>query len=300
MGTAIDFLVADKVPAEQANAAIDAALAEITRIEDMMSDWKDSSALSALNRAAGVSPVSVPAELMFMLKEAKRIAELTRGKFDITYKGAGKLWDFQAVPPRLPDPDAVRTAIQRIDYRKLELDEAAGTAFLKEKGMAVGLGGIAKGYAVDQAVKLMRANGLKHFVINAGGDLHCSGRRDGKLWWVGIRDPRAATENVAVLPLANLSVATSGDYERYLMIYGKRYCHILDPQTGYPAQHCRSVSILADNTYLADAFATGVFVLGPEKGLALIESLDGVEGMIIDHTGGLHVSAGLRKKPSEK
>ena len=159
--------------------------------------------------------------------------------------------------------------------------------------MAIGLGGVAKGYAVDRACGVLRRAGLEHFVVNSGGDLRAFGTHEGQLWRAAIRDPRGPG-NVAVLPLSNLALATSGDYERYAVIDGRRYCHIIDPRTGRPADGCRSVSVLAPTAALADALATAVFVLGPERGLALAEGWDGVECFIIDAEGGKHLSAGLR------
>jgi len=167
--------------------------------------------------------------------------------------------------------------------------------FLPLEGMRIGLGGIAKGYSVDRAVQAIKDFGIKNFAVNAGGDLTVRGRKDGKLWWVGIRHPRSKTENIALLPISNGTVATSGDNERFFVVNGVRYCHVLNPRTGYPANECQGVTLIAKTAYLADAFATAVFVMGPAKGMQFIESQDHLEGMIVDASGRVHVSSGLRK-----
>ena len=292
MGTQISVLIAtDRTDA--AHAAITAALAEMARIEDMMTDWRDESALMAINHAAGQAAVGVPPELFSVLQDGVDIGRLTHGAFDITWKGGGRTWDFAATEPRIPDAATIEAARQRIDYRQLELDADAGTAFLTRPDMAIGLGGIAKGYAVDRAAALIEAAGFKDFVVNAGGDLLVRGHRGEALWRVGIRHPRDGQANIVELPVANVAIVTSGDYERFVEIDGTRYCHIIDPRTGWPARECQSVTILAERACWADAFATGVFVLGPTEGMALIESHPGLEGIIIDAEGGIHRSSGI-------
>lgn len=293
MGTEIRVRIATRHP-ETAEAAIDHALAEIDRIETMMTDWTDTSQVADINRGAGVHPVRVDAELLLVLERALEISELTRGRFDVTYKGAGKLWDFQAEPPRLPTADAIEAALERVGYDKLELRPESSEVWLAREGMAIGLGGIAKGFAVDRAAEVLRKHGFDNFVIAAGGDLYASGSRGGSPWRVGIRHPRSADSELAMLPVSNAAVVTSGDYERFFELNGKRYTHILDPSTGMPVEACRSVTIVAQDATWADGLSTGVFVMGPEDGMALIERLDGVDGVIVDADGGVHVSSGLR------
>ncbi len=296
MGTEIQFLVGS-FSQKNAELAVDAAIAEMERIEALMTDWQESSQLSAINRQAGVAPVKVDRELLELIAAAKDLSETTDGKFDVTYASAGKLWDFQAQPPLLPDETQIRAAVAKIDSARIEIDRAAGTVYLPESDMRIGLGGIAKGYAVDRAVETMEQAGLRDFAVNAGGDLTVRGRRgDAKLWWVGVREPRT-DKLLAVVPTSNVSVATSGDYERFFEFEGKRYSHILDPTTGYPAGACQSVTIVAPKAFLADALATGVFVLGPEAGMKLVEKLSNVEGVIVAADGSFEVSSGLRDHP---
>jgi thiamine biosynthesis lipoprotein len=293
MGTEVQIvIVTDDRP--RAEAIIDAALAEITRIEELMTDWKESSQLSAINRAAGEAPVHVDRELLDLLEGSKAISALTDGGFDVTYAGAGRFWDFKAVPPKLPDPEDLRRGVKLIDYRRMKIDLRAGTAFLPERGMRIGLGGIAKGYAVDQASDLIHKAGFKDFALKAGGDMRVAGRWNGKLWSVAIRDPRDRGGIIAVLPVSNVAISTSGDYERFFEIDGKRYAHIIDPHTGWPVDHTRSVTIVATEAWLTDGLAKGVFVLGAEKGIALIEKLHGVEAVVVDAQGNLHMTRGLR------
>lgn len=293
MGTSIDIVILTENE-KKANEAIDAAIAEMSRIEEMMTDWKETSQLSAINHAAGLHPVKVDPELLELLEESKKVSELTDGRFDVTYKGAGYLWDFQSQHPEIPDREKIMEYISRIDYHKIDLDFKAGTAYLQEKGMQIGLGGIAKGYAVDRAMDVIGDAGFSDYAVNAGGDLSVRGLKNNKLWWVSIRHPREHDKTAAILPVSNLAVVTSGDYERFFMIDGQRYSHIIDPKTGWPARYCQSVTVMAKTAAWADALATGVFVLGPEKGLALIESLPDVEGVIIDGDGRMHISKNLK------
>jgi len=293
MGTDLRIVILSEDEAA-AREAIAVAEAEMRRIEALMTDWDSQSQLESINRQAGIEPVRVADELLALLEESIELSELTGGKFDVTYAGAGRLWDFRASPPALPDPEQVRAGAARVGYERLVVDREAGTAFLKEAGMRIGLGAIAKGYAVDRAVRLIEARGFEDFAVNAGGDLAARGRKsDSELWWVALQHPRKRGENLAILPMSNVSAVTSGDYERFFELDGRRYCHIIDPDTGWPANGCQSVTVLAPRTYWADALATGVFVMGPTEGLKLLESLAGIEGAIVDSSGELHLTSGL-------
>jgi thiamine biosynthesis lipoprotein len=297
MGTDIAILIlTDKK--FKANWAIDKALLEIKRIEDLMTDWREDSQVMDINRAAGKRPVIVDHELALLLAEAQKISELTQGHFDVTYAALGELWDFQN--PKIPKEKIIKKTLELVNYKNLSIDTQTNTVFLNTEGMRIGLGGIAKGYAVDRAVEVIHKEGFKNFAVNAGGDLTVRGRKQGNLWWVAIRHPRDKEKNLALIPISNGSVVTSGDNERYFEIKGKRYAHILNPKTGYPVDYMQSVTIMAKNAYWADALATGVFVLGPEKGLKLIESLPKVEGLIIDQNGKSYVSKGLQEDGQKK
>ena len=274
--------------------AVEEARAEIDRLDRMMTDWKPDSPLMDVNRAAGVKPVAVPAELLFIVGRSLKVSELTGGAFDISFAGAGKLWNWRAPDPLIPTAEAVKASLENVGWRGIVVDEKAGTLFLSRPGMRIGLGAIAPGYAGDLAMAKIRALGIKDACVNLSGDVLLIGRKDGKPWNVGVTHPRKKGENLMVLPVSNAAVSTSGDYERYFEKGGKRYCHIIDPRTGYPADGCQSVTIVAPNLAFADGLATGVFVLGPEKGMALVESLEGVHAVIVAADGTLRMSKGLR------
>lgn len=294
MGTEVRILVLDenRILAE---TAIAAAFAEMARLEAMMTDWRDDSQLMRVNHHASKRPVTVDRELFAVIREGIELGAVTNGSFDITWRSAGRLWDFKADPPELPDSQRIAQAVQRVDYRLVEIDEETSSVRLGADDVHIGLGGIAKGAIVDHAVTMLERRGCRRFVVNAGGDIYARGRNDGgRMWWVAIRDPRNNVENIAVLPVANLAVVTSGDYERYMVVDGTMYCHIIDPRSGWPARGCRSVTVMAKTTARADALATGIFVLGQERGLALAEGLDSVEAMIVDQVGNIHLTSGLR------
>lgn len=272
--------------------AIDAAVAEIRRVEDLMTDWR-ASPLMELNDAAGAGPTKAPAELVELISRGVLLGELTYGSFDITYAAVGALWDFKAEPPPVPDTETLAEALTRVGYAKVTIDEEASTVDLPQ-GMRIGLGGIAKGHGVDRAMAVLMEHGVEHGLVSAGGDLKALGRKFGEPWEIAIRHPRERERVLAVLPISNTCVMTSGDYERFFVHEGKRYHHILDPRTGLPATGCMSATIVAQNAANADALATAMCVLGPEKGLALVEELPNVEALLVGLDGKVHVSSGLR------
>jgi FAD:protein FMN transferase len=272
-------------------AAVDAAFSEISRLEQMMSNFIQSSELSRINQEAGKVPVAISRELFSVIRRADDFSRLTDGAFDITFASVGKLWNFRSgiVPPRA----AVKGQLAFVDYREIRYDENKSTVFLPDAHMEIGLGGIGKGYAVDRAMAVLARHGVRNAIIMAGGDTLIKGKKGKDLWQVGLRDPDKKNGLLAVLPLEDQAISTSGDYERYFIKDGVRYHHILDTRTGYPAEQCRSVTILAKDATTSDALATGVFVLGPDRGMALIERLDGVEAIIVDAREEIHLSSGL-------
>jgi thiamine biosynthesis lipoprotein len=230
---------------------------------------------------------------------ARQVSEWTGGKFDVTFGALSGLWKFdnQDKDNTIPDRRAVLARLPLIDYRDLEVDEQAATAFLKRQGMRANLGGIGKGYAVDRAVDILRRSGLKDFMIQAGGDMYVAGKRGDRPWRLGIRDPRGpADKSFAMLDLTDGTFSTSGDYERFFFKDGRRYHHILDPDLGEPARACRSVTIVSDSPILADGLSKSVFILGPVEGMALVERLPHVEAVIVSATNEVLVSPGLRGK----
>jgi thiamine biosynthesis lipoprotein len=276
--------------------AVQAARDEIDRLDRMMTDWKPESPLMDVNRAAGIAPVKVPPELFFIVERSVRMSELTGGTFDITFAGAGKLWNWRAPEPKVPDPGTVKASLANVGWKNIVLEAKERTIFLRRPGVKIGLGGIGPGYAADLAMGKIRDLGIRDACVNMSGDLFVSGRKDGAPWNVAITHPRRKGENLMILPVSNAAVSTSGDYERYFMKDGKRYCHIIDPRTGYPADRCQSVTIIAPSTAFADALAKGVFILGPEEGMALAERCEGVEAVVVAADGTVTLSKGLRKK----
>ncbi|MBL4847398.1 MAG: FAD:protein FMN transferase [Planctomycetes bacterium] len=274
--------------------AIAAAVAEIKRVEDVFTTWRPSP-LNRLNDAAGKGPHPMTKEELRLIGRSLEIGRLTEGAFDVTFAGVGKLWNFKKTPPKVPTKDEIKVALARVDYRKVQLDLEAGKATLP-KGMRIGLGGIAKGYGVDRAMAVLMKRGIRHAVVNAGGDLKALGKKRGKAWEIAIKHPRDRERVIAVLPVSNVCVVTSGDYERFYLHEGKRYHHILDPRTGYPSTGCMSATVTAPDAAFADALATAMCVLGPKKGLEILEGLPRVEGILIDLDGKIVVTSGLRRR----
>ena len=281
-----------------ARAAFEAVFAEFERLEGLMSTWRPASDVVRVNAAAGVQAVAVAPDVRDVLRQARQISEWTGGTFDVTFGALTDIWKFdQDQDESIPSPEAIRARLPFIDYRQIEIDDRAGTVFLKRKGMKIHLGGIGKGYAVDHAVHILRAAGLRDFMIQAGGDLYVGGHKDGHLWRLGINDPRGPEgHSFATIDLTDSTFSTSGDYARFFMKDGVRYHHILDPATGQPARLCRSVTIAAESPVLADAVAKGVFILGPEKGMALVERIPKLEAVIVTAKNEVLVSSGLKDR----
>jgi thiamine biosynthesis lipoprotein len=287
------------VPADASAAGDAEAVFEVFReVDARMSEWKESSPLSEVNRRAGGEPVAVPADLREVLRRAKEIASSTGGAFDPTWAALWGVWDFRSPEPTVPPDILVAERAALVDWRKLEIDEAAGTVRLAEPGMVLGLGGIAKGHALDRGAEILRSRGVGSFLLVAGGQVYAGGERrtaeGARPWRVGIRDPRgAAGDFFAWLELADASASTSGDYESWFEAGGVRYHHVLDPRTGRPARGLAGVTVVSADATLADALSTAVMVMGRERGLALVESLDGVEAVVVGESGEWRATAGL-------
>jgi thiamine biosynthesis lipoprotein len=286
-------------PDEQAaRAAFESVFVEFERLEALMSTWRPGSDVLRINAAAGVQPVPVAADVRDVLRQARQISEWTDGTFDVTFGALTDVWKFDHDQDNsIPSPEAIRARLPLIDYRQIEIDDRAGTVFLRRKGMKIHLGGIGKGYAVDHALGILRRAGLRDFMIQAGGDLYVGGRKDGRPWRLGIQDPRGPEgDSFATLDLSDSTFSTSGDYARYFIKDGVRYHHILDVRTGQPARLCRSVTIVSESPVVADAIAKGVFILGPEKGMALAERIPHLEVVIVTAKNEVLVSPGLKDR----
>src|SRR5215475_13514851 len=279
-----------------ANVAFEAVFQEMDRLEALLSNWRPTSDVEQLNAAAGKHPIRVGNDLREVLRTAHQVSELTGGKFDVTWGAMSGLWkfDYQNQDNTIPDQAQVARQRKLIDYRKVMVDEDAGTAFLRREGMVVNLGGIGKGYAVDRARDILRKRGFHDFMIQFGGDMYAAGHYNDRPWRLGIQDPRGPANRIfAAMDVSESTFSTSGDYERFFFKDGRRYHHIIDPTTGEPTNGCRSVTILTASATIADGVSKGVFILGPEAGMALIERLPGVEGVIVGAKNEVVVSKGL-------
>lgn len=290
----------DAAGAEQAFAA---AHAELLRLEALMTDWEhpgqEPSDVVRVNAAAGErDAVKVAPETMEVIVLALEMARRSEGAFDISYAAMRGLWKFDETPDRRVPPAAEIARRRRlIGWRDVVIDRAAGTVRLRRKGMRIGLGGIAKGYAVDRAAAVLRGRGLADFMVQAGGDLYVSGSKGPAPWMVGVRDPRGGPADViARMPIRDHAFSTAGDYERSFILDGKRYHHIIDPKTGYPATASRGVTVLAPSAFLADALDDAIFILGPKKGLALCARFPGTAALVIDARNKVWMSPALEGK----
>jgi thiamine biosynthesis lipoprotein len=279
-----------------ANKCIEEAVAEIKRIETLLTTFDESSQTNEINRYAGVKPVKVDREVFDLIERSIRISQLTQGAFDISYGSVDKsLWNFDTHMTSLPDPQLAKKAVKLINYRNIVLDEAQCTVFLREAGMRVGFGGIGKGYAAERAKIVLKQAGITSGIVNASGDLAVWGRQpDGKLWTIGIADPDRRHLPFAGLDITDVAIATSGNYEKYAVIDGKKYSHTIDPKTGLPIQGIKSVTILCPNAELADAMATPVSIMGIRAGLSLINQMRDIACIIIDDQNQLYTSHNIK------
>ena len=264
---------------------------EMRRIDNLMSSYKADSELSAVNAGAAKDPVIVSTELMALIERALEYSDLTAGAFDITYASAGQYYDYRN--NQKPDDAQLEAALQAVDYHHVKLDKSASTIQFMHPGVRVDLSGIAKGYAVDRCIYLLQQAGVTRALVTAGGDTRVIGKRQGRPWHIGIRNPRDEDKIVSMIPLENSAISTSGDYERFFEEDGVRYHHILNPKTGSSAHEIISSSIIAEYAIDTDALSTSVFILGVEKGMKLIDSIPGTEAIIIDSKGDMYYSAGL-------
>ena len=294
MGTAVEIALEGTDDA-RLRQAMNEAYREMTRLSDMMNHYNPQSVVSAINDAAGKQPVAVPPELMQVLKMARAVSERTHGAFDITV-GSLKGWRFNPEHPEIPTPAQIRAQLPRVNYRDVILDEAAGTVFLRQPGMRMDLGGIAKLYILDTGMQVLKQHGVEHAMLNGGGDVEVMGTIQGHPWRIGIRDHSAPEKLLAAVELTRGFVASSGDYERYFFRHGRRYHHILDPRTGYPTQGPHGVTLVADDLDKVNGLGTSIMVLGAAAGRELIEQTPGLDGLIVDRDGSLWVSPGLEKR----
>ena len=295
MGNRFEITVVSS-DASWAEKRIDNAVAEIARIEKLLTTFNETSQTSAVNNMAGIEPVKVDKEVFDLIHRSLKISSLTQGAFDITYGSIDKsFWNFDVNMTLLPSKETAKQMVRLINYRNVILDEKECTVFLKEKGMRIGFGGIGKGYAADKAKFLLQQKGVKSGVVNASGDLVTWGMQpDGKPWTVGIANPYAKLQSFSYLDISNMAIATSGNYEKYAVINGKKYSHTIDPKTGFPVNGIKSVTIVCPSAELADAMATPVMVMGVKAGLNLINQIKHIACIIIDDADRIYTTDNIK------
>ena len=277
---------------------IETAVLEIKRIENLLTTYKDNSQTNLINRNAGIKPVKVDAEVFQLIERSQRISEITDGYFDISYGGIDKtFWNFDREMKQLPDAELVKEHLKLVNYKNILLDAESQTVFLKEKEMRIGFGGIGKGYAAEMAKRILQERNVISGVVNASGDLTTWGTQaDGKPWTIGIADPDNAALPFSYMNITNTSVATSGNYEKFVMIGGKKYSHTINPKTGMPVSGIKSVTIICTNAEIADAMATPITIMGIDAAINLVNQINHLECIIIDDHNKIYSSKNINFK----
>jgi FAD:protein FMN transferase len=281
---------------QKAETALNAAIEEIQRIEKLLTTFSENSQTAAINNNAGKQPVAVDQEVFDLILRSRKISQLTEGSFDITYGSIDKrFWNFDQDMKSLPDAEQAKKSVRLINYRNVILDHEHKTVFLKNEGMRIGFGGIGKGYAADRAKAVLRNMGIESGVVNASGDLVAWGSQvDGQPWTIGIADPKYKGGAFSYMNISNKAVATSGNYEKFAVINGKRYSHTINPRTGFPVSGIKSVTIIAPIGELADAMATPVMVMGVRAGLNLVNQVKGLACIVIDESDRVFTSDNIK------
>jgi len=295
MGNRFEITVVESSE-ERASYYIDIAVQEIKRIERLLTTFDPDSETNLINDSAGLAPVKVSMEVVALIERSLKLSELTQGAFDITYGSINKdLWNFNTNMKSLPDKKTAAQMVKLINYRNVIVNTQKSTVFLKEKGMRIGFGGIGKGYAAESAKKILREQNVQSGIINASGDLAAWGvQPDGKQWTIGIADPNAISALFSSFNISDMAVATSGNYEKFVTINGKKYSHTIDPKTGLPVRGIKSTTIICTNAEIADALTTPVMVMGIKAGLYMINQIKGVGCIIVDDNNNLFTSSNIR------
>ncbi|MBI3283580.1 MAG: FAD:protein FMN transferase [Burkholderiales bacterium] len=293
MGTRVDLTLQGKDTAQLA-AAAEAALAEMARLEDMMSRYNNTSALNAINLAAGIQPVTVPPELLQVLLMAQLASQASGGDFDATV-GSLRGWNFSSNGNSIPSAQQIAAQLPLVNQKHLIIDQRHSTAYLSKRGTRLDLGGIAKLPILEAGMRRLQGMGVNNAMLNGGGDVLVNGQLNGRPWRVGLRDPRQPGKLLGVLALNRGFVAASGDYERFVMRDGKRLHHIIDPKTGYPTHGPHGVTLIGDDLAAINGLGTAIMVAGAAAGRARVAHLAGVDAMIVDADGELWLSPGMEQ-----
>ncbi len=297
MGNRFEISVVSEDPL-WADERIEDAVEEISRIEKLLTTYNDESQTNQINANAGIAPVKVDKEVFDLIQRSIKISDITQGAFDITYGSIDKsLWNFDKEMTQLPDAIQAKKLVRLINYRNVILDEKNCTVFLKEKGMRIGFGGIGKGYAAERAKFILKQKGVESGIVNAAGDLTTWGHQpDGKPWTIGISNPDNVQQAFSHLEITNMSVATSGNYEKFVMIDGKKYSHTIDPKMGLPITGIKSVTVICPNAEIADAMATPIAIMGIKVGIDMINQIKGIACIIIDDSNKIYTSKNINLK----
>lgn len=297
MGNAFEITVVndDEKTAQQ---HIDAAIEEIRRIEKLLTTFSEESQTNLINQNAGIQPVKVDSEVFELIERSLRISQITDGYFDISYGGIDKsFWNFDREMKQLPDPELIKDHLKLVNYQNIILNRDNQTVFLKEKGMRIGFGGIGKGYAAEMAKRLLQKRGVASGIVNASGDLTTWGNQaDGKPWTVGIADPENSQQPFSYMNITDMAIATSGNYEKFVIINGKKYSHTINPKTGMPVSGVKSVTIFCPNAEIADAMATPVSIMGIDSALNMVNQINHLECIIIDDQDKIYSSQNINLK----
>jgi thiamine biosynthesis lipoprotein len=279
----ITIVAKDSLTAER---NIDSVITEVTRIENLISDWRPNTQISQVNRNAGIAPVKVDREVFALAERALHLSKITNGAFDISFAAMDRIWKFDGSMTRMPTPEAIKKSVEKVGYQNIVLDAKHSTIFLKRKGMKIGFGALGEGYATDRCRNMMLAKGIKAGIVNGSGDMSTWGQQpDGKPWNIGITNPMHKDTLLAIVPLLKSAVVTSGNYEKYVVFNGKRYSHIINPATGYPATGLCSVTVFGPSAEVANGLSTSMMVLGKVKGLQLIKKHPAYSCIIITDDG---------------
>jgi thiamine biosynthesis lipoprotein len=289
----ISIVAKDSITAEN---SIDEIIAEISRIENLISDWRPSSQVSEVNQNAGIRPVKVDKEVFELTQRALRFSEITDGAFDISFAAMDRIWKFDGSMTEMPSTEAIKKSVEKVGYKNIILDSTQSTIFLKLKGMKIGFGALGEGYATNKCKGLMLAKGIKAGIVNATGDMTVWGKQpNGKDWNIGMTNPFHTDKLFAIVPLHDCAVTTSGSYEKFVILDGKRYSHIINPATGYPSTGLCSVSVFGPNAETANGFSTSIMVLGKEAGISLISKYPHYRWIMITDKGEIIKSKNFNK-----
>ena len=277
---------------------IQLAIQEIQRIEALFTTYNNESQTNLINSNAGIEPVKVDEEVFNLIQRSLHISKITQGAFDISYGSIDKsLWNFDKTLTALPSAETAKKMVHLINYNNIILDTQKQTIYLKEKGMRIGFGGIGKGYAAEMAKRILVKNQVKSGIINASGDLTAWGfQPNGKPWTIGIANPDMPNDAFSYLEISDKAIATSGNYEKFITIDGKKYSHTIDPKTGLPITGIKSVTVISNNAEFADAMATPIAVMGIEKGLFLVNQLPNLHCIVIDENNKIYTSKNIHLK----